>query len=644
MRTKLLHKVNGAIFVTFIFIAAAFAIIHFPFQEQRFQTVVEKISIVLWTLVERDHDPLANEIFENNTRAIKIRLLAMRKVPGILTISVHDSSGKFLLSDASYPASSSLSKSDQDAGAHEGIIRRVIWHGVDALQYVQEIKVVGERIGFINIYYSLADAKHEQRLSNLISGGLLFSILVIMLLLLNLILSRAIIRPVTFLRDAMKQMRPGEQGEQVIINSSDEIGDLAAAFNQMSADLARSYRQITDQNQELTKNQEEMTKIRLYFKNIIDSMPSVLVGVDKNGKVTQWNLKAEADTGIVASEAAGCMLIDVFPRLAGELDKVSQAIRDGKPIEEARVLGEVNGQVRYSDVTVYPLITDGVEGAVIRVDDITRRVRIEEMMVQSEKMISVGGLAAGMAHEINNPLAGIIQSLQVIQFRLEGDMPENIKIANECGITMDAILAYMERRGLMTMFELVRESGWRAARIVDNMLSFSRMSDSHFEPENICELLDRTVELASSDYDLKKKYDFRQIRIIREYDALAPKVTCECGMIQQVLLNLLRNAAQAMTGQTDMDEPPSIILRVFTKDRMMQIEVQDNGPGLTEATRKRIFEPFFTTKEVGDGTGLGLSVSYFIITESHKGTMHVESAPGQGTKFIIRLPIKRDTR
>jgi signal transduction histidine kinase len=180
------------------------------------------------------------------------------------------------------------------------------------------------------------------------------------------------------------------------------------------------------------------------------------------------------------------------------------------------------------------------------------------------------------------------------------------------------------------------DSGMRAARIVENMLSFSRRNSLSLAEVDIPALLDRTLELAANDYDLKKKYDFRKIRIVREYEPDLPLVLCEESKIQQVFFNLIRNGAQAMASQ---DRPPCFILRVEGGDGEVRIEIEDNGPGMTEELRKRVFEPFFTTKRVGEGTGLGLSVSYFLVVENHGGRIDVESTPGKGSVFIIHLPL-----
>jgi len=174
------------------------------------------------------------------------------------------------------------------------------------------------------------------------------------------------------------------------------------------------------------------------------------------------------------------------------------------------------------------------------------------------------------------------------------------------------------------------------------MLRFSRKSDSKFELHNISELLENTIILAINDYDLKKKYDFRKIKIVKEYQEDLSAISCEEGEIQQVFLNIMKNGAQAMH-EAGTENPQLTIRTRFEKDRkMICIEIEDNGPGMDEATRKKVFEPFFTTKPVGVGTGLGLSVSYFIISENHKGSMAVESTLGKGTKFIIGLRLKPD--
>ena len=385
--------------------------------------------------------------------------------------------------------------------------------------------------------------------------------------------------------------------------------------------------------------EQELLQMRSLLRNVIDSMPSVLVGVDKDGKVIQWNQQAVLMTGITANEANGRTLTDIYPQLSGQMRRVRQAILEHKPQHDDRVVDTHDGEENYMDISIYPLRTDSIEGAVIRIDDVTKRVRIEEMMIQSEKMLSIGGLAAGMAHEINNPLAGILQNLQVIRNRLKKELPKNRQAAADSGVSMEAIEDYMQERGISNMMNAVMDSAMRAAKIVDNMLSFSRMGSRRQQSMDIAGLLDRTVELAANDYNLREKFDFKKIHIIREYEASLPEIPGEVEQLQQVFLNILKNGAQAMAEQTRNGDRATFILSLHADTEFLNIGIEDNGPGMSEEIRKRIFEPFFTTKAVGTGTGLGLSVSYFIISKYHHGELLVESTPGEGSKFNIRLPL-----
>jgi signal transduction histidine kinase len=303
-----------------------------------------------------------------------------------------------------------------------------------------------------------------------------------------------------------------------------------------------------------------------------------------------------------------------------------------------RVVFETEGQPHYADVMVYPLVANGALGAVIRVDDVTNRVRIEQMMVQTEKMLSVGGLAAGMAHEINNPLSAVLQGCQNIQRRLSADLTMNREVAENLGVEFEKIRDYLQERGIFRFLEGIQEAGRRATGIVNDMLAFSRRSKAELAPARVDEMLDVVIRLAGSDYDLKKNYDFRQIEIVRDYDPNLDWISCDRTEIEQVLLNLVKNAAQAMSNSPGL-KPLRITLRTRKLADHACIEVEDTGPGMDEETCRRVFEPFFTTKVAGVGTGLGLSVSYFIITEQHRGDIQVSSGPGQGTCFTIRLPL-----
>ncbi len=382
----------------------------------------------------------------------------------------------------------------------------------------------------------------------------------------------------------------------------------------------------------------ENVRLRQHLENVVNSMPSMLIGADLDGCVTQWNLEAQRRTGIEPQEALGQKLVDILPQWAEEMSCVSRAIQDRKVQNQPKVAHRDHGQMQYTDITVYPLVTNGTQGAVVRIDDITERVRLEEMMIQAEKMATLGGLAAGMAHEINNPLGVIVQGTQTVERRLSAELGANREVASRLGIDLGLFHRYLEERQVFHMLSLIHQAGLRAAKLVKNMLQFSRHSEVERRPESLSEVIADTLELAANDYDLRKRFDFRNIKIQCDLDGSLPNVNCVAMEVEQVILNLLKNAAQAMASNAT-SKPPTIIIRTYIEGNMACIEVEDNGPGMIEEIRQRVFEPFFTTKEVGYGTGLGLSICYMIITRNHHGSIQVDSEPGRGTLFTVRLPL-----
>ncbi|MEF2229381.1 MAG: PocR ligand-binding domain-containing protein [Pseudodesulfovibrio sp.] len=429
---------------------------------------------------------------------------------------------------------------------------------------------------------------------------------------------------------------------KVTVMSLDRFRQICHALFLIANMLSESaYRnlQLAEKLAELKIAGAEVARLKSYLSNIVDSMPSILVGVDPDGRITHWNMRAASATGLDRAHAEGRLLVDVLPELAGAMGKVHRAIRERRPVLTEKMTQEVDGAQRYRDVSVYPLIANGVDGAVIRVDDITERVRIEEMMIQSEKMLSVGGLAAGMAHEINNPLAAILGNARLLEKRLLEDSRKNRAEAENLGITLESVFGYMQARSVGQMIRAIVESGERAGRVVTNMLDFSRKSDGQRAAVDVAAVLDRAVDLVKSGHDLSHSYNFKDIGFVREYDADRPRVRCDAGQVEQVFFNILHNGAQAMTEtHRETGRAPRFILRCGRAGRGVRIEIEDNGPGMDESVRRRVFEPFFTTKEVGVGTGLGMSVAYFIVTEGHGGSMHVKSRPGRGARFIIELP------
>ncbi len=376
-------------------------------------------------------------------------------------------------------------------------------------------------------------------------GHLILAMVIISLLLVLPLTSRISSSITNPLRQLMDRFARGAQGDTSVRmqpQSRDEIGRLAAYFNTFMERLEAYLN-------ESRAAEQEMARMRSYLKNFVDAMPSVLIGVDLKGRVTQWNRSAWRMTGISAQNALERPVTELLPMLAPHIETICEAIRHGSASQVEKAVCRHNNTSFYADISAYPIETGQDRGAVIRVDDVSQRVRMENIMVQTEKMMSVGGLATGMAHEINNPLGGMLQNLQNVIRRLSPGLAANETEAAACGISLESVECYMERRGIFRFLFNIQRSGESAAHVVENMLSFSRSSESRKTPVDLAGLLDKAVELAAHDYDLKKKYDFRRIRIVREYPPDMAPVPCAATEIEQVVLNLLRNAAQAMTRQ-----------------------------------------------------------------------------------------------
>ncbi len=416
-----------------------------------------------------------------------------------------------------------------------------------------------------------------------------------------------------------------------------QIADSAAPIRDANSNITGVVLVFRDVTEKYSL-QESLKKTQNYLSNIINSMPSVLVGVNIDGEVTQWNSEAEQFTDIATENALGRSLAEVFPRLSIEMPRVREAIQNRQTQFNPKQTCPESEETCYEDITIYPLVANGVEGAVIRVDNVTERVQMEEMMVQTEKMLSIGGLAAGMAHEINNPLGIISQAAQNAMRRLSTTLPANQKIAAELGIDLKQIDTYLKKREIPRFLENIKTAVNRSSEIIQNMLNFSTTNASQRETCCITDIIKESLTLAHSDYDLKKKFDFRNIQIETHLAEDLPQISINRIEIQQVVFNLLKNASQAMNDVSRDNYLPKITITASADQDNLTLKLTDNGPGMPAAIKARIFEPFYTTKEIGAGTGLGLSVSYFIIVKRHQGQFQVESEEDKGTSFTITLP------
>ena len=492
MKVPLKLKINFGLLISFLVITVIFLAIALPFQQKQFKSSQKRMELVLKTMVARDIEPLANEVFDNSIYSIKIRIKKMLEVKGMCRVSVFDAKGKLLASEGMKPHTQNMTQSEVETIETAVQIKRIKFEGIDILHYVQKINIMDENLGIIKLCFSLEQLKAEQNTSYLIFGSMLLSVFLVLMIVLNFILSKFIIKPITHLRDAMEQIRLKEMGSQIAVIEKDEIGDLSKTFNQMSKELELSYGRLQLRNRELVQKEQEVDKVRLYLKNIINSMPSILVGVNTKGMITQWNKKTEEITGISAEKAESKFFKDVLPWVATfPLEEIKEAINNRIIKQKTKIAVQIDNEKHYINIIVFPLKGEGsdFEEAVMRIDDVTEYVRMEEIMIQSEKMLSVGGLAAGMAHEINNPLAGILQNIAVIKNRLQKDIPPNLEATASLGIDMDIIRSYGEIRDLPNLLKNVEKAGNRAATIVRDMLDFSRMGEGSFSSYDIAKLV-----------------------------------------------------------------------------------------------------------------------------------------------------------
>ena len=380
----------------------------------------------------------------------------------------------------------------------------------------------------------------------------------------SIILSKNLTRPLFQILSTVKQLENKHFSARAEVYSHDEIGLLATAFNNMAEQLDQTFQQLKSEIDKRTRSEEEINRLRNLMSNIINSMPSVLIGIDNTYTINQWNFEASKKTRIQEEEAIGKKLSDLIPQLDEYRDTIDQAIKNRKIEKVEKIVWAEEGERKICDLLVYPLLANGINGAVVRLDDVTQRVTMEEMMIQTEKMASIGGLAAGMAHEINNPLGVILNLVQLIEYRISPEFEKNLEAAREFDLNLGQMSDYLKKRKVYAYLEEIKKSGVRAANIISEMLLFSRKSASEAHKSDMVPIINQAIDLAQKDFNLKKKFDFKHIKIIKEFQCQSHPVFCVESQIEQVLLNLLRNAAQALETTKD-DAPPQITLRILNE-------------------------------------------------------------------------------
>jgi PAS domain S-box-containing protein len=398
-------------------------------------------------------------------------------------------------------------------------------------------------------------------------------------------------------------------------------GDFLSSEDVELLESLASYIGIAIQNASLYARLEtkigEFERLKEFNENIVESINVGILAVDLNDCIESWNAQMEAMYALSRAEVIGQALSAVFPV---EFVEAVDSFRNESGVHHLYKfrLTTRAGEQRTTNIAIAPLLSrDFVSvGRIVLVDDITERVSLETQLAQADKLSSIGLLAAGVAHEINTPLAVISSYAQMLSKQLKGD--------TRLGPVLDKIT----------------QQSFRAAEIANGLLNFSRTSTTEFRDTDLNQVIRDTLSL------LDHQFKTAQIIVDLQLTEQLPPILGNPGKLQQVFLNLLLNAKEAMPGGGHLRVATQVAMPE-DHDHYVAALVADSGSGIEPENLKRIYDPFFTTKTTpkpGDrrGTGLGLSVSYGIIQE-HAGKIHVESAIGAGTTFQLEFPLLRNS-
>lgn len=365
-----------------------------------------------------------------------------------------------------------------------------------------------------------------------------------------------------------------------------------------------------------------------YIKDILISMPLMLVGLDRNGCITHWNKQVEDVSGISVTDSLGKALWDVYPQMTVLPEHVQKSIED----KEIIYLKKSLRSVYHYDIIIYPLNCED-SGVVILVDDVSKQTAAENMLIHNDKISFMAELASSMAHDINLPLQSIMMEVRRFQRLI------SVKTDDEFSQVSDSDQAYK----LNTIASDMSDKAEQVSTIINNLLAFSRSQHSEKQMANIVDVMENTISLANEVVSISEDLTFKNITLEKNFEKNISLVPCYITELQQVFLSLFRHASYAlgMKNKSVSFEPLIKIILSESYDNVW-IKVQHNGCGLTTEEQMSLFEPLFTDKSSTEKFDAGerLSFSYYIITEQHQGNMAVTSDIELGSTIHIQLPIR----
>jgi len=385
-----------------------------------------------------------------------------------------------------------------------------------------------------------------------------------------------------------------------------------------TATLDQSNQLLKAEISEHRKTTQQLQQSEAYINSILQSMPLVLIGLNQHNKITQWNQRAEIISGVSSDAAKGGDLWEVYPAITVTPEQVRQAQAENKIIT---VKYSQRGQYHF-DITIYPLQKERETGVVILLDDVTQRAKNENMLIQRDKMSSMGEMASVMAHDISIPLTAIIKDIKTVRQGMV-DKP-------------------MDTEGLGELLEDAIIRGQQANSVISNLLNFSANGGGEKTLTSIPSIVDHSLELAGDVLSVTADLRFSHIQVNTSYAQDLPDIPCYVTEIQQVLLSLFRHSCYALDKVDDLDYVAEINIEVSLSYDNLWIRIQHNGKGISLEDQKTLFEPFSQNEDCeGDAmlsAGMHLSFSHFIITEQHQGQIAVTSNADEGTTFHIQLP------
>ena len=646
-------KVGLTLTVAFAAIAVLFLLVLIPFQREQRQRILDRDRRLLEVLREKYQRDLIYDVLSENAESLAVDLADLAAQPGIVWVRLRDrdlnlaatadqgvmarllgpaeleklgehpvlllrADGVTVLGPGGQPIvagqpidAARRERFDQLPAAPASGFGEAVWQGEGVLHHHAELRAGDQSFGRLDLLYSLAELHRAETLTRRLFYGLVGTTFVLLLLLLNLLLSRIVIRPVQALSEAMSEASKGGLDRRLPVKSRDEIGTMALAFNVMAADLDASKREIEDYSRNLEikvadrtrllrEGEEQLRALKNHLETVLAHVATGVVSLDDAGVIETFNDRAAEILSVSAAAALGRPLPDILGESGGALVALVADVRSGR--EELRkaqlVLNLPQGRRTLSVVaSALPGAAGRLAGTVVVFDDITQLLATQRLQAWKEAVDRV-------IHEIKNPLTPVGLAAQTLRTAYTQDRGR-----------FDAIFP--------SAIEMILKAVRDLKTLITDFTRFYRLPAAVMQRHDV-------NALVADALSLYQQSGLDGITIEQELERRLPAVDVDSEQIRRVLLNVIGNGIDAMDGRRGR----LTVRTAAGPDSYVSISVSDEGAGIEDV--ERIFEPYFTTK--AKGTGLGLIISRQIV-EDHRGRIRVTSKADVGTTVEIQLPV-----